>query len=79
MTTIISIWLASGAIVSGPIPIEDCARNIAAAEIAVLSGGLAEIEGPGTKEIIVRMQCDGRDVILALPPSEGDCEMEPSA
>lgn len=75
ITTTIWIWIASGAIISGPIPLEDCARNIAVAEAAIASGGMAELEGPDVKEIIVRMQCDGLDVVLALPPATGICEL----
>lgn len=75
ITTTIWIWLLSGAIISGPIPLEDCARNIAVAEAAIASGGMAELEGPEGSELIIRIQCDGRDVVLALPPATGICEL----
>lgn len=77
--TVLHLWLATGRIVSGPIPIEDCTRHIEIATAAVASGGYAEMtEGGRPTGIIVRMQCDGHDVVLALPPSSVNCE-EPTS
>lgn len=79
ITTILHVWLSTGQIISGPIPIDDCARHVALAEAAVASGGYAEAtEDDRHIGIIVRMQCDGLDVPLALPTSDGDCG-EPTA
>ncbi len=75
MMTILHIWLASGAIVSGEIPAADCLPNILTAQSAIISGGYASLsEGSREVGVIVRMQCDGHDVVLALPASNGDCE-----
>lgn len=74
--TIIYIWLTTGAIVSGPIPAEDCAHHIATAEAVIASGGYAALTVDGEeRETITRIQCDGQDVVLALPATEGDCEV----
>lgn len=76
MITIIYIWLTSGAIISGPIPAADCARHLATAEAAITSGGYAMLTEDGAEtEVIARIQCDGQDVVLALPATEGDCEV----
>ncbi len=75
MITILHIWLATGAIVSGEIPAADCLPHILTAQAAVASGGYASLsEGNREVGVIVRMQCGEHDVVLALPVSNGDCE-----
>ena len=74
--TIIYIWLTTGAIVSGPIASVDCLHHIATAEAAVISGGYAMLTEDGAETaVIARIQCDGQDVVLALPSTDGDCEV----
>lgn len=79
ITTILHVWLYTGQIISGPIPASDCLPNITSAQMAIASGGYAELDLDGRSAgMIVRMQCDGHDVVLALPSSNGDCE-EPTS
>ncbi len=73
---ILYIWLATGQIASGPVSAADCDRHVLTAQAAVASGGFAEFETPTSKTLIVRMQCGGHDIVLALPTSNGDCEVE---
>ena len=73
---IIYIWLSTGVIASGPVSIADCDRHVLTAQAAVASGGYAEFETPAQRTLIVRLQCGGHDIVLALPTSNGDCEME---
>ena len=73
---ILYIWLATGQIASAPVSAADCDRHVMTAQSAVASGGYAEFETPGQRTLIVRMQCGGHDIVLALPTSNGDCDME---
>lgn len=68
------LYLAAGGQMQFQINPVDCETHIAVSRAAVASGGYATVEGPGVYEIIVRLQCGGHDVVLALPPTEGDCE-----
>jgi len=77
--TTIVIWLMTGATASGPISPSDCERHISTAWAAVESGGYVEFEGPGFRSVITRMQCDGRDTVIALPPSEDNCGEAPGS
>lgn len=76
MTELLTIFLATGQIASVPISAADCDRHVLTAQAAVAAGGFAEFETPGQRTLIVRMQCGGHDIVLALPPSNGDCETE---
>ncbi len=77
--TLLTIWLSTGQIISGPIPVSDCLPHIIAAQTATATGGYAEFDVNGRPAgIIVRIACDGHDVVLALPPSSGNCE-EPTS
>lgn len=73
------IWLSTGAIAYGPVSPADCERHISTAQAAVASGGFAEFDSPTEKTLIVRLQCGGHDIVLALPPTTGPCDVEPSA
>lgn len=73
---LLTIYLASGAVVERPISQLDCERNLVVASETALSGGYASLDGPHGSFLIVRISCGGKDVILALPPSNGDCAIE---
>lgn len=74
---ILVVWLMTGQILSGPASPSDCHQAIDHA-IAMVDDGVVPLarRQDGLMSGIVRMQCDGRDVILALPPSSGPCEAE---
>ena len=76
---LITIWLMTGNIASGPISPSDCERHIATAWAAVESGGYVEFEGPGFRSVITRMQCGSHDAVIALPPSNDDCGEAPGS
>ena len=54
----------------------DCDRHVLTAQAAVASGGFAEFETETQRTLIVRLQCGSHDIVLALPSSNGDCEVE---
>lgn len=79
MITLLHVWLSTGQIISGPIPASDCLTHLGLAQAAIASGGYASLSADDRDVgMIVRMQCDGHDVVLALPSSNGDCE-EPTS
>lgn len=67
-------WLFSGAIVNEPITEAQCAEVVSLAREALAEGTTISRNGEG----IGRLACDAHDIVLALPPSEGICDMEPS-
>ena len=73
---ILTIWLASGAVIREPTNWSDCRELYGVARYTDAIGGAIEREGHG---LIVRMSCGGHDIVLALPPSDAPCEMEPAA
>ena len=75
----LAIWLSTGVIAYGPVSPADCDRHIATAQAAVAAGGYAEYESADERTLIVRLQCGGHDIVLALPPTTGPCDVEPSA
>lgn len=75
--TILTLWLASGAVISEPITPRDCAVAMSEA-FDIGSDGMDFLvrdvgDGP---EIITRISCGGLVALLPFPPSEVPCELE---
>jgi len=67
----LSLWLSSGVVIHEPIDEPDCATISAFAREAATAGAWLTRDD----EIVVRLACDEADVVLALPPASGDCEV----
>lgn len=76
-TTTLILWLWIGPIVPLEIEAAACPIQIEQA-IAASRTGIPQVSLPGLTASVVRMQCGGRDVVLALPESIGPCE-EPTS
>ena len=74
-TLLLSLWLANGAIVTEPITEADCAVMLGAvAEVEAMQGWFTR-DLDGEEHIVGRLACGDADVVLALPPATGDCEV----
>ena len=79
LETTLVLWLMTGHKLDFRVSEQACRENITTAQTAIVEGGYAEFESPGVRVMIARMQCAGRDVVLALPSSVGPCEGGPQS
>lgn len=70
------LWLADGSIETRPIPIDHCPMHIEASQNAATTGGRVDFHSYAGTFQVVRIDCGGKSVVLALPPSSGPCEAE---
>lgn len=76
MDILLTIYLASGAVIMEPTSWSECRELYGLARYADATGNEMHRDGAG---LIVRLSCGGHDIVLALPASNAPCEMEPSA
>lgn len=69
------IGAANGAVVYQPTDEADCAEMLAEATAASKGGGYLIRNLDGTEYIVGRIACGEADMVLALPPASGDCEV----
>ena len=73
MDILLTIWLHTGAVLREPTSWVDCRDLYGWARLADATGQELHRDGAG---LIVRLSCGGLDIVLALPASNGNCEME---
>lgn len=72
----ILFYLASGELVRERITPAMCERVIAQSTAAAESGGWTGTQTEDGEILVVRISCGGHDIVLALPPSRGNCDIE---
>ncbi len=75
MDIVLTLWLASGAVIQEPTSWDDCRELYGLARYIDATGQQLSRDGAG---LIVRLACGGHDIVLALPPSAMPCEWEGS-
>lgn len=78
-TTLLILTLVTGHVIDFRIPMDACAGQIEQASAAAVGGEIPQFEVPGLRASIMRIECDGRSVVLALPTTDGPCELEASS
>lgn len=69
LTTFLTIYLTTGAVIREPVPVQDCHLLADVARSVSDSGGyLSRDDVP-----IAALACDDRAVVMLLPESDGDC------
>lgn len=79
--TLLTVWLITGHLMTTVVPEADCRRHLELGTAAAIAGALVtfseELTDGQIREVpIVRMDCAGRSVVLALPQSNQPCDME---
>lgn len=71
----ILFWLADGSTARESITPAMCDRVIAQSTAAMETGGWVGTQTEDGEILVVRISCGGHDVVLALPPAKGICDI----
>ena len=78
MDLVLTLWVLNGEathMIREPTSWADCRELYAIARYTDATGQQLHRDGAG---LIVRLSCGGHDIVLALPASEGNCEVPSS-
>ena len=74
-TTFLTLYLMSGDRLIEPVTDHECSAIAEAANATQVLGGMLSTDHEGQRELVVRIACGDADIVLALPASNGDCEV----
>ena len=78
MDLVLTLWILTGEatqVLQEPTSWADCRELYAIARYTDATGQQLHRDGAG---LIVRLSCGGHDIVLALPASDGNCEVPAS-